>query len=154
MKILNSKNIKKVMCIIGILVLIPFVTLFFYFIFVPLGRTDKGVQKYVLRRVPIGTDYKEVLNIIEQQSWRITDVDNDGGLLINETYYTASFASYSTDLERFVKQPNIRLSGVKAVLVRLGEFYIPAPTVVYAYMAFDENDQLLEVVIRRDVDGP
>ncbi len=51
------------------------------------------------------------------------------------------------------KYANNRIVGKKVIFVELGEFHSPFHTIVFAYLAFDENDCLIEVAIRRDIDG-
>ena len=42
---------------------------------------------------------------------------------------------------------------MKSMFVELGEFYCLFHTAVFIYTAFDEDDKLIEIVIRRDVDS-
>lgn len=51
------------------------------------------------------------------------------------------------------KYANNRIVGKKVIFVELGEFHSPFHTIVFSYLAFDENDCLIEVAIRRDIDG-
>ena len=38
--------------------------------------------------------------------------------------------------------------------VELGEYSLSFHTAVFAYLAFDENRQLIDAAIRRDIDAP
>ncbi|MCR4686653.1 MAG: hypothetical protein K5659_03725 [Lachnospiraceae bacterium] len=50
--------------------------------------------------------------------------------------------------------PRAVIVGSKSMLVELGEYKLFYYTYVRAYMAFDENDQLVEVVVWHEVDSP
>ena len=96
----------------------------------------------------MGTSWDDVLEIIDDKGWKVEQTDTEHGLRINDAAGNASFA---TDDEKTTS--NIRIVGMKAMFVELGEFYGPLHTAVFAYLAFDENDELIEVTIRRDIDG-
>ena len=123
-----------------------------FFLCVPLARTDKGVCNYVLRKVPIGTSMEEVVTITKKESWEIRDTNNECGLCINDRAGSVSVAS-KDEMINGVEYKNDRIVGEKAMVIKLGEFYAPFHTAVFAYLAFDENCELVEVSIRRDIDA-
>ena len=123
-----------------------------FFLCVPLARTDKGVCNYVLRKVPIGTSMEEVVTIAEKESWEICAMNNECGLCINDRAGCVSVAS-KDEMINGVQYKNDRIVGEKAMVIELGEFYGPFHTAVFAYLAFDENCELVEVSIRRDIDA-
>ena len=49
---------------------------------------------------------------------------------------------------------NSQIVGVQSICVELGKFYGPLHTEIFVYLAFDEDDKLIEVSIRRDIDAP
>lgn len=123
-----------------------------FFLFVPLARTDKGVCNYVLRKIPIGTSMEAVVAIAEKESWEIREMHNERGLRINDSSGNVSVAS-KDEMLNGVENNRVRIVGEKAMVIKLGEFYAPFHTAVFAYLAFDENCELVEVSIRRDIDA-
>lgn len=89
---------------------------------------------------------------MDQKHWLIEEVNFECGLRINDIAGYAEFAS-DEEMRNGSENGDIRIVGLKAMFVKLGEFSAPFDTVVSAYMAFDENDELVEVVIRRDIDS-
>lgn len=123
-----------------------------FFLCVPIARTDKGVCNYVLRKIPIGTSMEAVVVIAEKESWEIRDMNNECGLCINDRAGSVSVAR-KDEMINGVQYKNDRIVGEKAMVIKLGEFYAPFHTAVFAYLAFDENSELVEVSIRRDIDA-
>lgn len=123
-----------------------------FFLCVPLARTDKGVCNYVLRKIPIGTSMEAVVAIAEKESWEIREMHNERGLRINDSAGNVSVAS-KDEMLNGVENNRVRIVGGKAMVIELGEFYGPFHTAVFAYLAFDENCELVEVSIRRDIDA-
>jgi len=135
-----------------LLVVICFLAIGMFFLFVPIARTDSGVCDYVLRKIPIGTSMEEVVVIVEKESWEIRDMNNECGLCINDRAGSVSVAG-KDEMINGVQYKNDRIVGEKAMVIELGEFYGPFHTAVFAYLAFDENCELVEVSIRRDIDA-
>lgn len=151
-----------------LLVILPFLLYGAMLLFLPISRSNESVRRYVLRKIPIGTSYDEAIEIISSKGWEIkqtnTDYGLEYGLWINEDNSAAHFADIE-DVEDYKSDPVIsttspflptdtfRIVGKKVVYVKLGEFYGPLPTAVKAYIAFDENNELLEVIVLRDVDS-
>ncbi len=152
MKITVKKTIKRIIIIIAAIVIIPALAFGGFLLFVPISRSDNAVRNYVLRKIPMGTSWDNAIEIIEKKQWQIKESDPERGLRIN---YGAGYAEFASDEEMRNGSENgdIRIVGLKAMFVELGEFSAPFDTVVSAYMAFDENDELIEVEIRRDIDS-
>ena len=121
-------------------------------LFNPLSRSNKSVRNHVLEQIPIGTSWDESIKIIKKETWEIKQTNAEYGLRINDKAENVSFASQEDMAER--NNSNIRIVGSEAMFVELGEYYAPFNTAVFAYLAFDENEQLIEVAIRRDIDAP
>ncbi len=147
-----KKKLKKVIKIIVIvmvsLILLPFVAFGIQLLTVPISRPNEAVRSYVFRQMQIGTSWGDALEIINDEKWEIRGKDTEHGLRINDSAGNVSFAS-----DDEIITANIRIVGVKSMCVELGEFYGPFHTAVFAYLAFDENDKLIEVKIRRDIDS-
>ncbi|MDE6797053.1 MAG: hypothetical protein K2J36_03460 [Ruminococcus sp.] len=118
----------------------------------PIVLSNKSVRNYVIREISIGTSWEDVTKIINENKWIIKIVDIEHGLEINDAAESVDFAS-TDEMSNGSKYANSRIVGKKAMFVELGEFYSPFHTAVFAYLAFDENDSLMEVAIRRDIDG-
>lgn len=151
MAIKGKRIIKILFCVLFSLVLICSLAIGMFFLFVPLARTDNGVCNYVLRKIPIGTGMEEVVTVAEKEAWEIREINNERGLRINDN---GSVAIASKDeMLNGAENNRVRIVGVKAMVIELGEFYGPFHTAVFAYLAFDENQELVEVSIRRDIDA-
>lgn len=151
MAIKGKRIIKIFFVFLFSLVLICSLAIGMFFLFVPLARTDKGVCNYVLRKIPIGTGMEEVVTVAEKEAWEIREINNERGLRINDN---GSVAIASKDeMLNGAENNRVRIVGEKAMVIELGEFYGPFHTAVFAYLAFDENQELIEVSIRRDIDA-
>ncbi|MDE6670806.1 MAG: hypothetical protein K2K16_01275 [Ruminococcus sp.] len=120
--------------------------------FFPIVLSNKSVRNYVIREISIGTSWEDATKIINENKWVIKIVDIEHGLEINDSAESVDFAS-TDEMSNGSKYASSRIVGKKAMFVELGEFYSPFHTAVFAYLAFDENDSLMEVAIRRDIDG-
>ena len=149
---IGKKIFKYIITFLLSLVTICVLAIGMFFLFVPLARTDKGVCNYVLRKIPIGTDMEEVVTIAEKESWEIREMYDERGLHINDGAGYASVAS-EDEMLNGTDDNRIRIVGEKAMVIKLGEFYAPFHTAVFAYIAFDENCKLLEVSIKRHIDA-
>lgn len=152
MAIKGKRIIKILFCVLFSLVLICSLAIGMFFLFVPLARTDKGVCNYVLRKIPIGTGMEEVVTVAEKEAWEIREMNNEHGLRINDSAGNVSVAS-KDEMLNGAENNRVRIVGEKAMVIELGEFYGPFHTAVFAYLAFDENQELVEVSIRRDIDA-
>ena len=93
-----------------------------------------------------------VVTIAEKEAWEIREMHNERGLRINDSAGNVSVAS-KDEMLNGVENNRVRIVGGKAMVIELGEFYGPFHTAVFAYLAFDENCELVEVSIRRDIDA-
>ncbi len=99
------------------------------------------------------TSWEYAIEIIDKKGWLIKETSDERGLRINDAAGNASFASEDEMRNGAENAEMIRIVGVKSMFVELGEYYGPFHCAVFAYMAFDENDELIEVTIRRDIDS-
>lgn len=146
-----KKYIKRIVTILCIIVITIIVLLSVLFLFQPISHSNKSVGNYVRKHIPIGTSWEDAINTIENNKWEIQQTNSEYGLRINDEANNVSFAT-EEDMSD-LKNVNIRIVGSKAILVELGEYYAPFNTAVFAYLAFDEKGNLIEIAIRRDIDA-
>ncbi len=147
-----KKGIKIVVIVMVSLILLPFVAFGVQLLTVPISRPNEAVRSYFYRKVPVGTRWDEVLEIIDDKGWEIKELHTDYGLCI----YNEATTFFATDDELASREKSTaksRVVGVKSMFVELGEFYGPFHNAVFVYIAFDEDDKLIEVTIRRDIDS-
>lgn len=149
-----KKAIKRTLIILVAIIMLPFIAFGILLLVVPISRPDDSVRNYVLRQIPMGTSWDYADEIIGKKKWLIVETSVERGLRINDGAGNAGFASDDEMLNGAENPKKVRIVGTKAMFVELGEFYGPFHTAVFAYLAFDENNELVEVAIRRDIDAP
>lgn len=142
-----NKKFKKAL-IITIAALISLIALFNSFINIfPLMGTELSVSTYVLKTIPLGTSYEEAIKIVDNhKKWEILYKNTDGGISI----YPSGYFGFETSKDK--DDPDKKIIGEKALDIFIGEYYAPFCVSVRAYLVFDENDKLIGVRIRNDVD--
>lgn len=143
-----DKKIKKTILItIAALISLIVICNFFINIF-PLMGTEVSVSKYVLKSIPLETSYEEAIEIVDNhKKWEIRAENLNGGLSI----YPSGNIGFESSNDK--DDPNIEIIGEKALDIFIGEYYAPFCVSVRAYLVFDENDKLIGVRIRNDVDA-
>lgn len=101
----------------------------------------------------MGTTWDDVISVAEEKEWEIRETSTDCGLRINDAAGNASIASDDEMSNEPENAEMVRIVGEQAMFVKLGQYYSPFHTAVFAYLAFDENGVLVEVAIRIDVDA-
>jgi len=112
----------------------------------PIRRTDKALRKHLLSIIPIGTSMEEVIRIIEGHNcWIIERVEENYGVVLD-----------SRDMYPLRSAPttfrNSKVIGEQAVWIDLGSYYGIFKNYVSAHLAFDENEELIDIFIRREPD--
>ena len=149
-----KKIIKRVIIGIVSLIVLPFFAFGTLLLVVPISRPNEAVRNYVFKQISTGTSWNDALEIINEHEWEVKKTDTEHGLRINDAAGNVGFAT-DDEIKYHEEAPSeSRIVGVKSMFVELGEFYGPLHTAVFTYLAFDENDKLIEVGIRRDIDGP
>jgi hypothetical protein len=154
MKNNQQKAIKSVLVIFISIVALPFFAFGTLLLVVPISRPNEAVRNYVFKQISTGTSWDDAIESINDKGWEVKITDTEHGLRINDAAGNAYFATDDEITNDEGGSSNIRIFGVKSMFVELGEFYGPFHTAVFAYLAFDENDKLVEVSIRRDIDAP
>ena len=148
-----KKAIKRIVIILIVIVALPFLAYGLLLLTTPISRSDESVRDYVFRQIPAGTSWEDAIAIIEEEEWEIEEISTDSGLRINDVAGNVSFATSEEMLYGVKDSETTRIVGTQAMYVRLGEYYGPFHEAVFAYLAFDENGELVEVAIRRDIDA-
>lgn len=147
----NEKNPKgkKALKVLGVIIgSLAGIFLSFY-IFQPLMRTEKGVERYFLSRVPIGTTWDETVDIIEEHGkWEIRFQEENYGVAVHKlTGHTKLGRAFH------VEDENFDMIGSKSMMIDLGEITFPIYVVIYVLVAYDENDEMIYVEGGREVDS-
>lgn len=145
----SKKNIKRIVIVAVSLIILPFLAYGILLLTIPISRSREEVRSYVLGSMPMGTSWNEALNIIDDKKWEIQCTHPDRGLIIN---YKAGYAEFASD-DDITNSDRIKV-GTKSMFIELGEFYAPFHNAVFAYLAFDEEDKLIEIHLRKDIDAP
>jgi len=112
----------------------------------PIRRTNVGVRRDLLRNIPIGTSLEDAINIAEKNNrWTIRVVRERFGVVLEE-HLTPSRAPFSTDQIS-------NAIGKKSIEIHLGHYSMILRVDVTAFLAFDENNELIEIFILREYDG-
>lgn len=148
-----KKAIKRILVIFISIVMLPFLAYGILLLTVPISRSNESVRSYVLSKIPMGTSWDNAVELIDKKGWKIELTDIEHGLRINAAG-KAYFASDDEMINGAEDPENVRIVGTKSMFVKLGEYDAPFNTAVFAWLAFDENNELVEAVIRRDIDAP
>lgn len=138
----TNKKFKNIVTILFVVIII----LFPWLVKLPISLPDLAVRNYVLHKLPPGTSRDETVSAIDGERWKLVST-HDRGLRINYKAHNADFDfEYGANIGELV--------GVRSMKIKLGEFYAPFHTAVFAYLAFDESDRLTEVFVYREIEAP
>jgi len=132
--ILESEEamIKKIILIFGLVALIPLVVFFLN----PLARDTEEIRSEILKEIPFGTKLDEVVRIIKTVKPLSELKIYDGGNAI----YDQKEDTYSQEIK-------------KTIRVSWGRYGFFVKAYVVVFFGFDENSELIEVIVRKDFDG-
>lgn len=145
----SKKNIKRIVIVVVSLMILPFLAYGILLLTIPISRSREEVRSYVLRNMPMGTSWNEALDIIDDKNWAIQYTHSDRGLIIN---YEADYAEFASP-DDVTNSDRIKV-GTKSMSIELGEFYAQFHNAVFAYLAFDEDNKLIEIHIEKYIDAP
>ncbi|MCL2383764.1 MAG: hypothetical protein FWC79_06535 [Oscillospiraceae bacterium] len=144
---------KIVICILIILAILVLGVIMFMMLSNPLRRSEERIREDALQLTPIGLTMEEVIEAIENNSdWTNEHVIYDRGYAImragpagNHTYFPTIY--YNEDDIVFIKTV-----GVKTIRLDIGNYHNPlSNTIVLVHWAFDENGELIDIAIRKEV---
>ena len=117
-------------------ILIIFITLLTIalLLFDPLRRNNKAIERMILKRIPYQTEFDIAKKIIEDSKWSIEYVDMENGYELFDDY-------------------GVTIVGEKYMCIYLGAYRNFFITDVSAFLIFDDESKLIQIVIRKDTDG-
>ena len=142
-----KKKILIAFLVVAGIMLLPFLFRGIQWLVVPLSRSDEFVTNYVLKEIPLGTSLDDTIEIIDNKGWKVWQYSDDEGIAFGENSGMTYFAGIAEGSDGW------EIIGEKAVLIYIDDYHSPFHTAVMAYLAFDENEELIAVRIRRDIDA-
>ena len=111
----------------------------------PILRTEASIRRQLLRITPIGTSMEEVISIADDNArWTIDNIREDGGVSL--------LSGTRVPTRRAPGDPRFSVIGEQSVRIHLGTFQFIIRFDVTAFYAFDENGELIEILVRREFD--
>jgi len=108
----------------------------------PLRRAEEQIRFDLFNIMPVGTGFEEVIRIVEDtDGWSIGGAGLvDAGIIVGPR---GPSIGYPLDDEEIIGEMSVR--------VLIGRYYafFFIETHVYAFIAFDENDRLTEIAIKK-----
>lgn len=141
-KSMKSNKFKKIIFTIAIILFAP-VILFLLAVVMqdivsPLSRPEWAIKKYMLRKLPIGTDF-EIARDYLSENWEKTIVNEEYGITISKVTGAILYAD-----ENSYEDEVVEIHGVKRIRIRQ-DYYFPHVYGMCVYFVFDEDDKLIEV---------
>ncbi|MFF2888535.1 hypothetical protein [Paenibacillus sp. NPDC057967] len=104
----------------------------------PLTPSDDQLRSRFLEQTPLGTSMEDVIQSIDsKKDWRIKYIDNDNGFTHQR------------------KRPAEKI-GVRHIRVHIGEYRVYSnlyfATDVVVFYGFNENNELVDIWVRKDTD--
>ena len=135
---IKKKHIKIAVCVI-------IVTALLIILANPLRRSTDRIRDNILKLTPVGMSMEETIRIVEsKKKWELYWISNKGYGM-----FRGSPGEYYFDITKEIAEHYV--VGVKSIRVHLGDYF---RTGVLAYWGFDEDDKLVDVAVRKDIDGP
>ena len=110
----------------------------------PLNKSNEMIREDILKEIPIGTNIEDAIIFIEgNKNWKIHRIDEEKGYEID--------SNGEHPLIEFSHQ-TYALVGKKSIYVSLGTLLEIFNTYFEAGFAFDENDNLIDILVWRQAD--
>lgn len=113
------------------------------------ARPAWAIEQYFLRNTPIGSSYDEVYTFLNScDKCEHIAINEEYGIMINSSNFTTNtfFATEKNSTDEFLQsRPWLKVIGVKAIEVDVGDCDFPLPYTVLVYFAFDEDGKLIKV---------
>jgi len=148
---------KKILIIASIIILLIAIAIIpTWKPFSPLRKSEEQIKEDLLKITPIGMNLDDVISVIEKKTrWKI---HNNGSLKsLSEApinYNILSDFGYSITVNTPKGQKNFtKTIGTKSIRVTIGHYLNPFETSVLVFWGFDEEGILIDLDIRKDMDG-
>lgn len=143
-----KKIIKSIAIVMVSLIILPFLAYGIFCLAVPISRPSNAVRSYVLRKMPIGTDWNDVIKTAEEQNWKVYAEFTDRGLTVSKITGNIRYEE-----EDDKDNSNLDVMGEQLMHVILGKYRFIGYCGVSVYLVFDENSKLIEAYISKDWDS-
>ncbi|MDR0920015.1 MAG: hypothetical protein LBM93_12365 [Oscillospiraceae bacterium] len=138
-----KKHLKKPIKIFLIIIVCILVFNIIYFLSKPIRLPNKLVEKYLFLEIPKDTTMEDAIFEIEKNEWEIRKINYDYGV-----HFGKNSKPNTINLEN-----EENLVGSKFIYVYLGEYTVVFECFVYAYLIFDENSKLIQIVVIKDLEA-
>ncbi len=117
-----------------------------FLLFVPIARSQQHVRQFLLNIIPIGTKWNDAIDIIDRKKeWVLEAAYIDAGVSLN----TKTGQCWIDD----TKHEFVDNFGTQSMRIYIGEYYFPLSHVVKAYLAFDDEGNLIEILVQKEIDS-
>ncbi|MCL2354732.1 MAG: hypothetical protein FWC68_02410 [Oscillospiraceae bacterium] len=144
---------KIVICILIALIILVLGGIIIMALLNPLRKSEESIREDILELTPIGLTMEEVIETIENnREWTNEHLIFDRGYAIMRAgvegdYIFFPVIYYSENNVNFIKTV-----GVKAIRLNIGNYHSPlSETVVLVYWAFNENGELIDIAVDKEV---
>jgi len=141
---------KKVMIYILIALLVLVSIIIIVVLSNPLRRTPERIRESMLELTPIGISIDEAMEVLEKaranENWKIVESNRQVGVDVSNLGFGRD------EIERVVENMGLdsNMAGEKSIYVLFDRYRSGIIwTSVYAYWAFDENEELIEIFVRK-----
>ena len=109
----------------------------------PMWRSNDRIRLSLLKATPIGTSIEDVQNFIDSnEKWKSRGRHSQGIHIVNGI----------PDI-RLIPSPLGYNIGVKSITAIVGEYRNPFTVTVTAFWGFNENSELIEIAVLKDMDA-
>lgn len=145
------KKTHTALAIITILIVCAVAVILFH----PLRSSETRIRNRLLKKTPLGTPSTQVLEVVKNAFFAETDETPQ-----YNSKWGARKTIYHPKNSDYVGSRNVQITvGTRSIKsVEMGS-YLPIPllpikTYVYASWAFDDNDELIDIIIHKEADAP
>jgi len=117
---------------------------------ISLSRPKSAIRRDILRITPLGTNMEDVLRIIEEREWKFTYTSETNG------YFVQDSRPEFFEINLIGNRDNVVVIGEKSIRTSIGKYnrFFVVGTYVQVFYAFDEDSNLVDVAIGKEMDLP
>ena len=113
----------------------------------PLLRTEASIRRHLLSMMPVGTSMEEVIRTVENnESWMIRVVRDNVGVVLDPKIHVP------TNMHPTERTKDEHIIGNKSIIAHLGTYSVIVRIDVVAFFAFNEDGELIEILIKKYYD--